>query len=60
MFRIDYFFRKTDAHIGFVERYNLPELTTGYYLSAMDAYVDYYKSLRSKVRVYIVVPNIQI
>ena len=36
-------FRRTDIQEGYIHRYNLPELKPGYYISAMDTYVEHYK-----------------
>ena len=46
-------FRRTDIQEGYIHRYNLPELKPGYYISAMDTYVDYYKQADNKKKVIV-------
>ena len=48
------FSRKSDAMKGFIEKYNLPELKASYYITAMNIYLNYFRSSnpKSEVRIY--------
>ena len=46
-------FRRTDLQEGYIHRYNLPELKPGYYISAMDTYIDYYKQIDNHKQVMV-------
>ena len=43
--------RKTDFENGFIQRYNLPELKPGYFLSAMDTYINHFELIDPSTKV---------